>query len=152
IGQGGAIAVNKADMIVNNSTISGNTATAAGGGLSNITSGTPTGSVTLTDTTVSGNEADAAGGIAVRSGPLTITGGAIENNRALTTDGGGIAHSGDALSITGTAIRDNFAEQNGGGIAVEPTSGTPATSLENVTLEGNDSNSGGGAAFVKGAT
>jgi hypothetical protein len=129
-GPGGGIA-NAGTLILNNCTISGNSAQENGGGISN------TGVLTLNNTTVSGNlsfsSQTAYGGGISNTGTLTVSTSTVSGNSfVLTTSFGG-----------GTPI------PNGGGIA-NLNGGTLAVS--NSTIAGNDTNSGttgcGGGLYV----
>jgi hypothetical protein len=127
---------NQGTLILNNSTISGNTAsssggminqnglytqsTSGGGGISN------EGTLTLNNSTISGNSASGGGGI-FNSGTLTLSNSTISANTA--SDGGGfyIVGSSGVISTTTTnttiinnsTISDNNASDMGGGILFE---------------------------------
>jgi len=89
---GGGIANQAADLLIERSTIAGNRALASGGGVfSN------SGSVTLANSTVTGNEstgnAASGGGIHTNSGAISLTASTVSGNRSLgfLSSGGGIS-------------------------------------------------------------
>jgi hypothetical protein len=100
------------NLNVTNSTISNNTATDYGGGLSTGTAGT----VSFTNSTISGNTANIAGGV------LTL--GAVTN-----------------LSFTNSTISGNTSNNNGGGLYFFAQNSTTTTKIRNSTITGNVANS-----------
>jgi predicted outer membrane repeat protein len=116
IGRG--IYIGSGNLIVDNCTISGNTADDNGGGIYN------SGTLTITRSTISDNTAEwidgsqysTGGGIDTSNGStLTITGSTIFGNSA--DWGGGIINSPySTLTITGSTIFGNSADWGGGGI------------------------------------
>ena len=108
---GGGIAAFYAELIVANSTISGNVGR-QGGGIY-----TTDGPLTVSDSHISGNKglgiAAAGGGIHQRIGQMTITHTRIAGNDANAA--GGI-YSGDDATIVRSTITGNSAETDGGGI------------------------------------
>jgi parallel beta-helix repeat protein len=93
---------------INNSVISGNTAS-YGGGLYNSSSAT----ATLTDCMITGNTASNGGGL-YNSSFATLTNCTIRGNTA-TGNGGGLSNS-SSTSLTNCVISDNAATGNGGGL------------------------------------
>src|SRR6185503_970921 len=87
------------------STISGNSAGAAGGGLFLV----GTGPWTITQSTISGNAANGSasvgGAIYLATGGLTINRSTIANNSASTT--GGILNNGGNLTLASTIVANN---------------------------------------------
>jgi hypothetical protein len=135
-----------ATLAVLNSSISGNHAVQAGGGIYNNGS---TATVSLMNSSVSSNSAfysdnqfavGDGGGIYNSGGALTITNSAVNNNLAGVTDpfpvgtGGGIYSSG-TLTITNSTIRGNEGYVAGGGIACGG-----AVTIINSTVSGNGAN------------
>ena len=160
-GAGGGV-WNGGNLTITLSSISGNTATAAGGGIFNYYQG----ALTITGSTISGNMAGAHGGGIRNSGDLAITDSTISGNMA-GSDGGGIHNSGD-LSITGSSLSGNMAGRGGGGvygrftIADTTISGNMAgedgggvwnlllgqiSTITNSTISGNTANSEGGGVY-----
>jgi hypothetical protein len=146
---GGGI-TNFGSLRLTDSTVSGNTASAfgggKGGGIFNGGEYRPRASLTITDSTVSGNEAGTGGGgIANGEGKVTINDSTVSRNTA-TQDGGGIAEVRGSLTITDSTVADNTATASygvGGGIAVTAGSVT----LTNSTVRGNAAPLGGGGIF-----
>ncbi len=97
---GGVLFNNTATVIVESSTLSGNSAP-TGGGIFSI------GTVTLVNSTITGNLATDAGGIYVGSGMVTATNCTIAGNSA-SNSAGGIANW-SAASIRNTILADNTA-------------------------------------------
>ncbi len=94
-----------------NSTVSGNTGQAAGGGIANY------GTATLTTSTISGNNAQANGGILnAANRTLTITNSTISGNAATQGDAGGIYNSGGTVNLTNSTVSNNSSTQLGGNI------------------------------------
>lgn len=107
-GGGGGISSNGGTLTVNNSTISGNIASSDGGGGIDIIGA----DLTVSNSTISGNTATFGGG-GIRTsggGTLTVNNSTISGNTA--GDGGGI--SGDSMTVNNSTISGNIAEQGGG--------------------------------------
>ena len=103
---GSGVDISSGNLIINNSTISGNLGPS--GGISN------SGILTITGSTIFGNfSLDSGGGIS-NSGILTITDSTISDNSA-TIAGGGIDNDG-TLTITNSTIFGNSTNNDGGGI------------------------------------
>jgi hypothetical protein len=120
-------------------TISGNTAGSGGGGIYDQSA-----PLRVTDSTISGNSADAFGGIWNNEGTLTITGSTISGNTASDGDGGGINNGGSA-TITDSTITGNTASGTDlGDIGGFWNNGT--ATLTGDTISGNTANGkeGGG--------
>ncbi len=128
---GGLLLTGEAQAIVTNSTVSGNTAPADGGGISN-----RGGTLTIDQTTVSGNSSDGpGGGIGNAGGALTITGSTIEDNSG-AADGGGILNvDGGSVKVTDTTVSSNVAGCAGGGINNGDGDGVPQ--FDTLTVSGS---------------
>jgi CSLREA domain-containing protein len=132
--KGGGILNNGGTLTVTGSTISGNSATDDGGGISNFGAG---GTVTVTNSTISGNSTQENGGGIWNGSTLTVTNSTISGNSA-SSSGGGIRNNfGGTVTVTGSTISGNSAGNDGGAI---DNSGT--VNLLNVTISGNSSGSG----------
>jgi hypothetical protein len=143
----GGIFNNGGTLNLNNSTISGNSASSSGGGIFNI------GTLNLNNSTISGNSASSSGGGIFNIGggggaaTLTINNSTISGNSS-DGSGGGIdsfAQSGGTATLTihNSTISSNstFNNASGGGIV---TGGTGVTAkLSNTIVAGNFKNSGG---------
>jgi hypothetical protein len=107
---GGGIYILGSAIIINNSTISGNSAPSLqGGGIWNRGS-----FLTIVDSTISDNSAADGGGIWNRGSLATVTRSTISGNSA-TLVGGGIKHEGtDQLTVTDSTISGNSATDGGG--------------------------------------
>jgi hypothetical protein len=122
---------NNGTLTIDNSTLSGNSATYGGGILNN-------GTLTINNSTLSGNSATGGGGILSR-GTLTINNSTLSGNSA--AQGGGIFNSG-TLTINNSTLSGNSAEGSrpiGGGIL---NGGT--LTINNSTVSGNGVSGGGG--------
>jgi uncharacterized repeat protein (TIGR02543 family) len=161
---GGGGIDNNGTLTVENSTISGNTAT-YGGGIEN------DGTATIEDSTIPGNSGAVYGGGIDNNGPLTIedstisgnstssSGGGIQNDGTLTVEastisgntasnyGGGIWNNG-TLTVGDSTIAGNTAGSQGGGII---NYSGPAT-IEASTFSGNSASVGGGIHNIYGTT
>jgi hypothetical protein len=88
-------------LIMNGTTVSGNSASGFGGGLGNAEDST----ATITGSSVSGNTSGDFGGGVVNFGALAMTGSRVLDNTAAA--GGGIANQGGTVTLTGTRVAGN---------------------------------------------
>ena len=141
-GRGGGIYVNSGNLLVTNSEISFNTATATGaedgGGGIHVISGT----LTVTSSKISGNTSYSGGGI-WNNGSATVISSIITNNKA-TYSGGGIRNSRGTATIINSEISNNTASSYGGGIYNGYYNSAYTFNVINCTIAGNTANSGGG--------
>lgn len=147
---GGGLYLPSADLLLTDSTVSGNRA-GSGGGIysrsgsvrverSTVDQNTAylgggihaDGMLTLSASTISGNTAMQRGGGIHGGGVLAVTDSTLDGNDALY-DGGGIYSSGGTATVAGSTISHNFARYGGGGIHSE--SGT--LTMSNSTIGGN---------------
>jgi len=124
------------DLTLSNSTISGSTATYAGGAVF-AADGVK---VTVTGGQFTGNRAADGGGFALYSVNAALTNVTLQGNQAEGGYGGGAYVQGGTVAISGGAISGNSSAENGGGLAVE---GGTAT-ITNAAISGNTAPSGGG--------
>jgi uncharacterized repeat protein (TIGR01451 family) len=151
-GSGGAIAngsgaFSGGSVTLTGSTLSSNTASVFGGGISNIS-----GSSTLTNVAVDTNSAISAGGNVFlgTSGGVIVDGGSITNGRAPA--GGGIFAESALTVRNGAIVSDNTATGPDGGGGAYVT-GTSPIAFSNATVRRNHApNGGGGAIHAAGAT
>jgi len=137
-GGGGGGIYNAGTLTVNNSTISGNTASSPSGGGGNYNTVT----LTVTNSTISGNtetEGGGGGGGIFNDGTLTVTNSTISGNSA--TNGGGIFNYFGTLTVNNSTISGNTAASQGGGIANYYWG---ALTVNNSTIAGNSATQGGG--------
>ena len=113
-GVGAGVFANLGPIMIDGSTISGNSTTGNGFGagvFGNL------GPITIDGSTISGNSTTGNGfgaGVFGNLGPIAIDGSTISGNIA-TSDGGGI-WNGSSLSITNSLVTQNKAVGHGGGI------------------------------------
>jgi parallel beta-helix repeat protein len=129
--------------------ITGNTATAEGGGLwmDGFTFG-----ATIRDSTISGNTAAKGGGVYNddTGGPLLFQRTVITNNNSTGRGGGVYFYDPDtAITFEDSTISNNTAASDGGGIFLYDTDGGPFT-ISRTTISGNSAGSDGGGAFFYG--
>ena len=130
---GGGVVVTS-DSVMNNSIISGNSASRHGGGVY-INSAT----FTMESDTISGNTATGyGGGVYIQNGTFAMESGTISENTA-DLRGGGFYLQNSALSISGGIITGNSAGYTGGGIL--------CYTYSSVTLSGNPVVSGNSSAY-----
>ncbi len=159
-GFGGAIS-NSENLILTDSILSGNSATAVGGGIQtfngpvNVTNSTISGnsagvegggiftfsSLNVTDSTISGNSASRGGGILSNTDlfgiTTTITNSTISGNTATTDQGGGIFNIDGLTVIRSSTITANTAPVGvGSGVASFANSNT-RTEVTNSIIAGN---------------
>lgn len=143
-------------LTLNNSTISGNHAGDAGGGIESDGSGTINvngGSVISSNTAVNeggGIWLDAIQtGLVFQSAGLNVVGATINNNVSLTAAAGGIGDAGGgAVSISMSTISGNHAAGSGGGLADE--NGEAAWTLLQTLMRDNSAGASGGAIATSG--
>ena len=131
---GGGVYCWGSTLTVQNSTVSGNNATQAGGGIS-IEGGS---TVIIDNVTISGNTAiSAGGGISNDGNSLNISDSTISGNGPVNS-GGGIYNSGLSMMLTNATISGNTANAGGG------ISSTSSMILINITICNNSGNPGKG--------
>jgi CSLREA domain-containing protein len=136
---GGGIAETGGALTIRNSTISGNKALGAGGlgGGIDVSGGT----ALIQNSTVSGNfSASEGGGIESRGTLTTVENSTISGNNG--ADGGGIRNR-TTLSVENSTIAGNSGEGVGGGIDNYCTACSAATTLNSVTIVGNQAHADG---------
>jgi len=118
--------------------ISRNTATEYGGGMYINRSSTPT---ILEGAEIKGNAAGVSGGGLVNSGWASVTNAIVNGNTA--EYGGGIDNSNGAeFTLVNAVVSSNMASSLGGGVYA--IYGNATARLVNVTISGNDADTGGG--------
>ena len=139
--------VAKPTLIVNNSTISGNSAVGvyfgAGGGIYNVDGYLTVTNSTITDNSVAGAQGG-GGGIYNGGHGATVTDSTISGNVAMgeSSSGGGI-NSWNAITLSNSVLSANVASDKGGGVFISADTVT----LNNSTLSGNEAALGGGIAI-----
>ncbi len=131
--RGAGICSASADLILDHSTISGNSAQ-FGGGIY-----TDSANITLTHSTVSDNTGKFGGGLNSQSGTITLSESIVTRNAAPTGFGAGIRAVHGTVSVTDSTLSDN-SSQLGGGIY----SLYGSISLTNCTVSGNSASHGAG--------
>jgi len=137
---GGGGIDNDGGLTVSSSTISGNTATDAAGGIENGNDGV----LTVIDSTISGNTSNGGDGIQ-NLGSLKVINSTISGNSG-GANGGGIASNG-TLTVIDSTISGNSSSLDGGGIYAY--GGT--VSLANTIVSGNTATNGPDT-YTNGAT
>lgn len=138
---GGGIA-NRIDdtLIIEDSIITGNTATISGGGVSSA------GPLTITASLIAGNTSgQRAGGLASTAEAMIVE-TTITDNQTLDPvlgSGGGVHNTGEMV-IQQSLIANNSAATTGGGIQNSNTEGDQTIALVNTTISGNTAGRGGG--------
>ncbi len=144
-GAGGGVQAVDGDITVTSSVIDSNEALNSGGGLF----AQHGGNVTLTDSDLTNNRVTYAGyngaGLNGGDGNVTITGSTITGNTS-AGDGGGIYNYGGTVTIADTDISNNDAAYSGGGILNE----TAAVSISNTTITNNRALYGDGGGVATG--
>ncbi len=101
---------NDGNLTVSNSTLSGNTAFASGGGIYNALSA----STTIMSSTLSGNSASQNGGGIYNDGSAWLTNSTLSGNNAISAGGG--TYSTGTLSVSNATVANNSAGNFGGGV------------------------------------
>lgn len=131
----GGVGAAYGDVVVNDSTITGNQGTYGGG------VGVYAGNVAISGSTITGNTGDLGGGVLGYAGSLTIDNSTISGNTA-SVGGGVAAYEAINVSITGsTTISGNEADAAGGGVSVKYAE---TLTIEDSTITGNNARDGGG--------
>lgn len=126
------------NLIISNSTISGNSASFSDGGGVSIWSG----NLTVNSSVISGNSSVHGGGISARYSVVAITDSVISGNAAAGGRGGGVYLRGGSMAITNSVISSNSSVGGGGGIAaMAPNQNVVVTGS---VISGNTSSAGGG--------
>jgi hypothetical protein len=149
-GRSGGGIHNDGSLMVNNSTISGNTGGAGpGSGGGGIYNGG--GTLTVNNSTISGNTAGGGsangGGIYNNGGTLTVNNSTISGNTIGRLSDGGGIYTIGSLTVNNSTISGNTAIGDGGGIH----NGGGTLAVSNSTIAGNVSGRYGGGIFVSGA-
>ncbi len=133
-------------LLISNSTISSNTASANGGAIYLVSLTNP---AILDNVTISNNSAQYGGGIFNNGTQLTITDSVIQNNSASQNSGGMHIQGATAVvDITGSTISSNSA-RSAAGLRIQ-TGGT--LSLTDSTISGNTAVDGVGAGIYNSAS
>ncbi len=148
-GGNGAGLADTGSAILNNCTVTGNSArdtAGSGGGLLTFDHGM----VTLTDCTISGNSAgESGGGLLSGLGSVTTLTNCTVSGNSSYIFGGGLINYGTA-TLTGCTISGNYAGDFGGGLYNADTG--PGATLTNCTVSGNTARAKGGGIFSNGTT
>jgi PKD repeat protein len=137
---GGAAVINNSRLAVNDSTLSGNSASHYGGGIANEWS-----TVTINNSTLSGNSASyTSGGIANVVGTLTINNSSLTGNSA-GDHAGGIGNFNSTATINDSTVSNNTAGRHSGGIDNQGL-----LTVNNSTLSGNFASWAGGISHFGG--
>ena len=129
-------------LIVTNSRITNNTAGNVGGGIKN----GGTGSVTVIDSTIDGNSATSSGGgiFNTINGTINVIRSTISNNSTGAT-GGGIFNDKGIVNVTNSTISTNHANSGtGGGFRFSNFNGQGTGNITASTITGNTASTGGG--------
>jgi len=164
---GGAISIsNKANVTINNTTITGNTGDYGGGiyhsseKVLNVTGSTINSNtsrhsggaiasnyeIKASSSTMDSNKASTEGGALFSGKPITLTGVNLTNNTSST--GGGVSVR-KQLIVNGNSKINNNKATNGGGIYINTRSGETTTNatIENATISGNTATNYGGGIY-----
>lgn len=147
-GHGGGVLSDGRELVVEASTITGNTAKFGAGAF------VERGIAVVDASTITANTAEAGGGLMAFSGSETTirNGTVIEGNDARR--GGGMYMSGVFTIEAGSEIRGNVAEEDGGGVYYNggsPSSESSVTVvIDDSTLEDNSAQRGGGIFYTYG--
>ena len=137
VGLGGGI-LNRGALTVQNSTLSGNSAS-NGGGISNLST------LTVQNSTLSGNSASNGGGISISNlSTLTVQNSTLSGNSA-TFYGGGIHNRYGTLTVQNSTLSGNSARR-GGGISNYGIAST--VTVSNSTVSGNSATYVGGGIYA----
>ena len=132
-------------LSITNSTISANQSSGGGGGISNSTLSTNSGTLTISSSTISGNTTSASGGGINNDGTsLNITNSTVSGNQAqgVSAFGGGINNAPTSTtSMTNCTIAFNSSVFRGGGVSNEAAN-TSFTVRNTIIAQGTAPNRG----------
>ena len=148
---GGGIWNNHGTLTINNSTLSGNSASTNGGGILNDGAFLGNATLIINNSTFSGNSAYHGGVVCNKgysgSATLTINNSTLSGN-SVTAFGGGIYNIGDygsaILTINNSTLSGNSTNSIGGAICNHGFAGSATLTINKSTLSGNSANSGAG--------
>ncbi|MEM7313582.1 MAG: choice-of-anchor Q domain-containing protein, partial [Planctomycetota bacterium] len=141
---GGIKVDNNASLIVDNSTIRGNSADRRGGGLD----GAALSDYTITNSTISGNTASRGGGVSARGIEGSITNSTIANNVAEIGGGVYIENTNKLNSFHSVTLANNTATDQGGGLYTKSFGNTPTQIVfANSIIADNQAANGGNDIF-----
>jgi hypothetical protein len=144
VARGGGV-YNNGTLTITNSTISHNTSLAVdGGGVAN-----EGGEATITNSIISDNDADGGGGVANDGGEVTIENSTISGNhaKAIGGPGGGVLNFDGEVTIENSTISGNTADERGGGVCNEAWDAPAIVRITNSTISGNTAYSDGGGVW-----
>ncbi|MEM9244140.1 MAG: choice-of-anchor Q domain-containing protein, partial [Cyanobacteria bacterium P01_F01_bin.153] len=139
-GQSGGGIRNQGELVITNGAVTGNSASADGGGISMGNNST----LTLTNSSILGNVAAANGGGVQGNGNaarVNIRTSTVANNMA-ANNGGGVSISRARFELINSTISNNSATNEGGGIHLDNPN--LSSLLRNITVSGNGASNGGG--------
>jgi predicted outer membrane repeat protein len=124
------------------SLIFGNDVTSVGGGIYNNGGQIMLTNTSVTGNSATGGDGGGAGGgIFTQGGEITITGSSISANTSNGSDGGGIANIGGTVTVNESVIASNVAEFGGGALFATSTA---QTEIVDTTISQNTAFDGGG--------
>ncbi|MCH8061585.1 MAG: hypothetical protein IH861_03680 [Chloroflexi bacterium] len=141
----GGIANGNGTITLNDSTVNDNTATDSGGGIVNASGVAATATMTISDSTINGNTAVFGGGIR-NFDDLTLSNSTVSDNSVsggVFNEGGGINNRQGTMTIDSSTISGNTSTQLGGGIFNDDG----AMKVTNSTVSGNSVQGAGGGIF-----
>ncbi|WP_438853916.1 choice-of-anchor Q domain-containing protein [Agromyces sp. M3QZ16-3] len=140
LGERGGAILNRATgtLVVEDSTLDGNSATYDGGAIMN------SGTMTLTGSTFASNDAGVSGGAVSTDGVVTVTDSTFEQNSS-NGAGGAMLVGGFVGSISGSTFVDNVSGLNGGAIYND----NPRLRVDRSTFAANVADLRGGGIYVK---
>ncbi len=144
---GGGIAVTDGSVVVDDSTITGNTG-GIGGGIEN-----DGGTVSVADTTIADNSSSGIGGGIWSTGSLSVAASTLSGNTTPSTGPDPIAGGGGLWAQSGTATISNSTVAGNGGFGGGGIyNGGSTLSITNSTIANNGGTVGGGLTLVSGST
>ena len=138
IGDGGAIANDSGVLTITASIFTGNSA--LDGGAVSVGTGS---TAVIVNSQLMSNTAGYGGGVENR-GTLTVTGSLISHNKATGGDGGGLWNLNGKMAVRTSTVSNNQAKTTGGGISHYGDT----LALNQVTLSGNTSEGNGGGIYA----
>jgi uncharacterized repeat protein (TIGR01451 family) len=150
VGDGGGISTRtNSTLTINNSTISRNSTSGAGGAGAGIAS-KDSPATTINNSTISGNSANEnGGGIFIKDSIATIENSTISGNSAMNFGGGIVLDDSNTITIKNTTLSGNIAGNDGGGIFLNSNNGNSVLSVTNTTIFENSAGDKGGGGYFQ---
>lgn len=140
------ITANRVRMTINNSTVSNNRSNAEAGGIGVADADITLNNTAISGNTATGGRGGGIGAIGLNNSPVVRLNRTTLDNNSASSDGGAIAVVDAGFFISNTTVSDNTAAGNGGGIAYANTDTSVSGGIEFSTIVSNTAQFGSNVA------